>query len=210
MIPLVNSKYGPSNFDDSYVIGADVALGVGQDYSSAVVMNPKEEICALYRDNGIDPSSYADVLHDLGRYYNNALLAVESNSIGLATLNRLEQISYINLYRETKSDLLSRDEGVRPGFRMTTRTKPLVIGFLKRAIVDEDLEIPSGDIIRELRTYISKDNGSTEALQGHHDDTVMALAISLEVLRTHADRLTNDKVPWKQKSFIEQEESVWI
>ena len=200
----------PSNFDDLYVIGADVALGVGQDHSAAIVMNPRGEICALYRDNGIDPSSYADVLHDLGRHYNNALLAVESNSIGLATLNRLEQLKYINLYYEARKEILSREEGKSPGFRMTTRSKPQVIGFLKRAIAEEDLLIPSQILLRELRTYIAKDNGATEALAGHNDDTVVALAIALEVLRTHADRLTNDRVPWKQRTPIQQEETTWL
>ena len=90
------------SWDEKYVIGADVAMGVGQDYSCAVVMNSKREICALYKNRYIDPSNYGDLLFYLGRYYNNALLAVESNSIGLATLSRLDQMNYVNLYKQTK------------------------------------------------------------------------------------------------------------
>ena len=46
--------YDYPDFDSPYVIGADVALGVGQDYSACVVMNKNYEIVAHYRNNRID------------------------------------------------------------------------------------------------------------------------------------------------------------
>ena len=47
--------FGFPQWEEPYVIGADVALGVGQDYSAAVVMNNKHEVQAVYRNNRIDP-----------------------------------------------------------------------------------------------------------------------------------------------------------
>jgi len=117
----------PPRFQDRFIIGADVALGVGQDYSTAVILNSDREVCALFRDNHIDPSMFGDLLFYLGRYYNNALLAVESNSLGIATLNRLKQMNYVNLYYQTKSANLSNEEGSKPGFRTTISTKPMII-----------------------------------------------------------------------------------
>ena len=198
-------------FEDRFIIGADVSLGVGQDYSTAVVLNREREVCALFRDNYIDPSVFGDILFYLGRYFNNALLAVESNSLGIATLNRLKQMNYVNLYYQTKAATLLNDEGSKPGFRTTISTKPMIIGNLKRAIEEYDIDIPSDIIISELRTYVSAENGSTNALAGNYDDTVMALAIAFEAYRTHQHRLTNDNVSWKDRiGSFEQENTTWL
>jgi len=198
-------------FEDRFIIGADVSLGVGQDYSTAVILNREREVCALFRDNYIDPSVFGDILFYLGRYFNNALLAVESNSLGIATLNRLKQMNYVNLYYQTKAATLLNDEGSKPGFRTTISTKPMIIGNLKRAIEEHDIDIPSDIIISELRTYVSAENGSTNALAGNYDDTVMALAIAFEAYRTHQHRLTNDLVSWKDKiGTIQEDTTTWL
>jgi hypothetical protein len=194
-----------------YVIGADVALGVGKDYSASVVLDKDRRIVAVYRNNRIDPSKFGDFLFYLGRYYNNALLAVESNSMGIATLQKLDDMGYINLYRQTKIANISNQEGERLGFRTTTATKSTIIGNLKNAIENDDIYVPSIQVIQELKDYIVNDNGKAEAAPGCHDDTVMALAIGLEVLRTHYDRIVTDKVPWNQKwNTFKEDNTAWI
>jgi hypothetical protein len=205
------SMWNAPSFEDKFIIGADVSLGVGQDYSTAVVLNKEREVCALFRDNYVDPSVFGDILFYLGRYFNNALLAVESNSLGIATLNRLKQMSYVNLYYQTKAATLLSDEGSKPGFRTTISTKPMIIGNLKRAIEEQDIDISSDVILGELRTYVSAENGSTNALAGNYDDTVMALAIAFEAYRTHQHRLTNDLVSWKDKiGDIQEDSTTWL
>lgn len=198
-------------WDTSYVIGADVALGVGQDYSVAVVMDINHKVLAVYRDNRIDPSLFGEFLFYLGRYYNNALLAVESNSMGVATLQKLESMDYINLYRQTKIANVSKEEGTRLGFRTTQATKPAIIGNLKNLIDSEDINIPFNIMIQELKDYISTATGKTEAAPGCNDDTVISLAICCEVLRTHRDRLTTNKVSWNQRtSTLIQDDTSWL
>lgn len=199
------------SFDQSFAVAADVSLGVGKDYSCAVVMNKDKEICATYRNNTIDPSKFGDLLFYLGRYYNNALMAVESNSMGIATLNRLAQMGYVNMYYQTKMANVSKEEGARMGWRTTTSSKPAIIGFLKSAIEQEEIWIPSRTIIGELMNYVADDNGRTNAIVGHNDDTVIALAIVLEVIRTHGDRLTTTNVPFTQKiGNFQQLETTWL
>ena len=130
--------YKRQQWEEPYVIGADVALGVGQDYSSAVIMNNKHEVCAVYRNNRIDPSYWGELLFYLGRYYNNAFTAVESNSMGIATLQKLDHMGYVNLYKQTKVANVSNEEGERLGFRTTSATKPAIIGNLKNLIDNEN------------------------------------------------------------------------
>ena len=200
------------DWDSNYILAADVALGVGQDYSCAVVMDTNRRIIALYRDNYIDPSKFGDLLFYLGRYYNNALLTVESNSMGVATLSRLAQMNYINLYKQTKISSISKEEGTTPGFRTTQVTKPHIIGNLKNAVENDDIWIASKTIIQELKDYVSTDSGRTEAAPGCHDDTIMATAIALETLRTHYDKLTINKVPWSQRadSNMFDDDTQWL
>ena len=198
-------------FDQSFAIAADVSLGVGKDYSCSVVINADKEVCAVYRNNMIDPSKFGDLLFYLGRYYNNALMAVESNSMGIATLNRLSQMGYVNMYYQTKMANVSKEEGARMGWRTTTSSKPAIIGFLKSAIEQEEIWIPSRVMIGELMNYVADDNGRTNAIVGHNDDTVIALAIALEVIRTHGDRLTTTNVPFTQKmGNFQQLETTWL
>ena len=196
-------------FKEKYIIGADVALGVGQDYSTAVVMNSKREVVGLYRNNRIDPSAFGKELFYLGRYFNNALLAVESNSMGVATLQKLKDMNYVNLYYQTKIANISNEEGMRLGFRTTSASKPAIIGNLKNWIFEEEVGIWSSVIIQELKDYLSDERGSTAAGPGCHDDAVMSLAIACEVYRTHIDKLTNDRVGFSN-TFIPPTNNNWI
>ena len=186
-------------WETPYIIAADVSLGVGQDYSVAVVMDAEYKVVAMYRDNRIDPSTYGEFLFYLSRYYNNAFLLVESNNMGIATLQKLESMGHSNLYKQTKIANVSNDSGERLGFRTTQATKPVIIGNLKKLIEDEGVLIPSNIMIQELKDYISTATGKTEAAPGTHDDTVMALAMGCEVLRTHGDKLSNNNISWKNK-----------
>ena len=188
--------YDFPDFESKFLIAADVALGVGQDSSVAVVMDSQRKVVAVYRDSRIDPSKFGDLLFYLGRYYNNALLAVESNSIGVATLARLNQMKYRNLYYQTDMQKLENEEGKRPGFKTTSVTRPAIIGLLKNAVKDGVVQIPDEDIIQELKEFVISANGKAEALPGCHDDCVIATAIALEVYRTHADRLSTNKTAW--------------
>ena len=202
--------YEYPQWDQPYVVGADVSLGVGQDYSAAVVMNTKYEIVAHYRNNRIDPSMWGELLFYLGRYYNNAFLAVESNSMGIATLQKLDSMEYVNLYRQTKVANVSNEEGERLGFRTTSATKPAIIGNLKNLIGNEEIMIPSPQIIQELKDYIATDTGKTEAAPGCYDDSVIALSICAEVLRTHWDRLTTSRVSWRNRGNWQQDSTHWL
>ena len=174
-------------------------------------MNNRYEVQAVYRNNRIDPSAWGELLFYLGRYYNNAFLAVESNSMGIATLQRLDHMGYVNLYKQTKVANVSNEEGERLGFRTTSATKPAIVGNLKNLIENDGIMIPSETMIQELKDYISTDTGKTEAAPGCYDDTVISLAICAEVLRTHWDRLQTNNISWKQKvGDFKQDTTNWL
>ena len=101
--------------------------------------------------------------------------------------------------------------GERLGFRTTSATKPAIIGNLKNLIDNDEVMIPSAQIIQELKDYVSTDTGKTEAAPGCHDDSVISLSICAEVLRTHWDRLNTRNVSWTEKiGSIKPDDTKWL
>lgn len=91
-----------------YVIGADTAegledeLGRGRegDYACAQVIDMKnlEQVACIH--GHIPPWDFADALNELGRWYNNATVAVEINNHGHSVQDRLiRELFYPNLHR---------------------------------------------------------------------------------------------------------------
>ena len=207
------SVWEPPARDSKYLIGADVAGGVGGDYSVAVVMDSDRNIVAMYRNNKIDPVYFGQVLFYLGRWYHNCLLACESNSIGLATLQQLFSMNYPSIYQQKKTANIRQASDVTSlGFRTTSASKTPIISNLQSLIKDYDINIPSQIILDELRNYILVgDNQKMTAAPGHYDDTVMALAICCEAWRTHGHALTNRAFSFgESNNYSTQIETNWI
>jgi len=171
--------YHPHDPQETYYIGADVAMGVrGGDYSVAQVLDSKKRQVATWRGH-VHPDYFATVLERLGHHYNVARIAVEANNHGILTCTRLgKDAAYPNFYTETVYDKLNDKETINLGFRTTSKSKPLIIDELRANLRDSELELNDPATVKELLTYIVTDTGSMEAEEGCFDDTVMALAIA--------------------------------
>ena len=130
----------------------------------------------------------------IARWYDNALLVIESNTIetrdndrvneGNQTAFLLTQIrdAYPNLYaRITPGEEIGGFTASRYGFHTNMSTKPMVISTLVR-VVREGLYIERAtEAIEEMLTYERKPNGSFGAVAGCHDDMLMTRAIGLHI-----------------------------
>lgn len=166
----------------TYVIGADVAEGTGGDYSVATVMDEDNaETVARWRGDA-EPSEFGEILEQLGRFYNNALIACEINNHGLTTVQRLRDLNYDNLYRREKGlDERFEEYTSALGWKTDRRTKPLMINGLAESILTHKLKDYDITFIRECMSYVVDDRGRTNAQVGEHDDTVISTAIALQV-----------------------------
>ena len=165
-----------------YGIGADVAEGlIDGDYSCALVGNQDLEVVAMWHGH-IDPDLYGQELVKLGNYYNQAYLGVESNNHGLTTLKTIQDLEYWNIFYQKTYDKISDQLTQKMGWQTNRKSKPLMINKLAEFIREIYLSLPSDLVVQELHTYVINDNGTTDAQQGCHDDTTMALAILLQVL----------------------------
>lgn len=165
-----------------YVIGADVSEGIGGDYSVATIMDEDEmETVARWRGDA-EPHEFGEILEQLGRFYNDALIACEINNHGLTTVQRLRDMNYPNLYRREKGIEERYEEYTsKLGWKTDRKTKPLMIDALSEAITQGKIKDFDLTFVRECMSYVIDERGRTNAQKGEHDDTVIATAIALQV-----------------------------
>lgn len=165
-----------------YCIGADVAEGlITGDYSCAQVGDEEFNVVAQWYGH-IDPDLFGKELVKLAHYYNKAYIGVENNNHGLTTLKSIQREEYWNIYYCKVYDKISDQLTQKMGWTTSPRTKPLMIDKLAEFIREMYLGLPDELTVNELFTYIIEENGTTNAQQGSHDDTVMSLAILLQLL----------------------------
>lgn len=161
-----------------YVIGGDTA-GSGKDYFSAkVICNLDGKTAATLHKQMMDEDLYAEQLYCLGKYYNDALIGIEINYSRQPTRILQKKFNYPHLYMRERLDGASDKTVLDYGFETTARTKPIVIGELIELIRSSPAIEPDIPTLKEMLTFIRKDNGKLEAIDGMHDDLVMALAIA--------------------------------
>lgn len=172
------SLYREIDPGETYYIGADVAMGVrGGDYSVASVLDSSKRQVAVWRGH-VHPDYYAEVLNHLGRLFNEAKIAVESNNHGLLTVNLLYKTwHYPNVHTRVMEEAITDVDTPKLGFQTTAATKPLIIDDLRAALRIGELQLNDKTTIQEMLTYVVKESGKLEAEENCHDDCVMALAI---------------------------------
>lgn len=128
----------------------------------------------------------------LGRWYANALLVIESNTLestqsqdGKYVIDILEQ-HYPNLYRR------QRPQGLAVGFHTNRATKGAVIAQMIATVRNGGYEERDAQACAELSQYERLPNGSYAARLGCHDDIVMSRAIALYVIATRPASPTFD------------------
>lgn len=159
-----------------YVLGGDTA-GEGSDFFTAQVINniTGKQVAKLKKQ--YDEVEYAKQIYCLGKYYNDALIGVETN-YGTYTIIKLEELKYPKLYIREKEDDYTNKLEKKYGFKTTVITRPLILAELQRIVLEEIEKIVDEDTLKEMLKFIKNDNGRAEAEVGEHDDLVMALAIT--------------------------------
>ena len=162
-----------------YVIGGDTA-GEGSDSFTGQVLNNMSGKQVATLKHQFDEDLYAKQMYCLGRYYNNALLGIETN-YSTYPVKELARLGYPNQFmRETEDSITHKLKKVF-GFQTTKLTRPVAISGLVE-LVREHTELFS-DIatLEEMLTFVRNEQGKAEAQEGKHDDLIMALAIAYYV-----------------------------
>ena len=169
-----------------YVQVVDVSRGKGIDYSTISVMRvdkmPYVQV-ATFRSNLITPIDYAEVVYEMGRYYNEALTLVEINDIGGQVVDILmDSYDYDNIVythsagKNGKQVSSGFGHNVDRGIRTTKTVKAIGCSGLKMLVSQQQMIVNDFQTIEELSRF-SKKGTSYEAEPGYNDDTVMCLVL---------------------------------
>lgn len=162
-----------------YVIGVDTA-GDGSDSCVAQVINALTlEQVAVLRSSDMDEDIFSRQVYSLGKWYNDALIAIESN-FSTYPVRELERLGYRHQYVRESVDNYTHEIKKSFGFRTDAKTRPLLVSALVAAVREDASFINDRKTIEEMLTFIrNPDTYKPEAEEGAHDDMVMSLGIAL-------------------------------
>jgi len=185
----------PPNYTKDYIVCADVSRGDSTDYSAFHILDIETlEQVAEYKGR-MSTRDYGNLLVNIATEYNNALLVIENNNIGWATIQQTIDRGYENLFymskdlqvvdvhRQINNKINRMENGLVPGFTLTSKTRPLVIAKLEEFFREKSVIVHSQRLIDELFVFIY--NGSrAEAMRGYNDDLVMSFSMGLWIRET--------------------------
>lgn len=160
-----------------YIISADTA-GDGSDFNAAHVLDPDGYQFARIRLIN-DEDLYADQLYCLGKYYNDALIAVESN-FSTYVNKTLRNREYPVLYtRMDNPDNITQNYTEKLGFNTNKANRPVLLGLLKELVRESIYKINDIDTLQEMLVFVINEKSRPEAMKGYHDDLIMSYGIGL-------------------------------
>jgi hypothetical protein len=184
--------------EHTYVMSADIARGDSKDFSTFHVIDIGEGECVAEYKGKIPPDRFAEILDEFGRKYNNALLCPENNSYGFATIMRLKDLQYPNLYYKNRKSIyigkyVPARETDNAGFTTSGKSKNQIITKLEEVLRNKLIKIYSIRFYEELKTFIWKGN-KVQAMKGYNDDLIMSLAIGTWLYDTSPEYSGNSKI----------------
>ena len=181
-----------------YVLGGDTA-GEGSDYFTAIVIdNVSGRIAAKLRQKYSEPE-YVRQICALGRFYNDALVAIETN-FSTYPVMKLQEMEYPNQYSREREDTYTRQMKKSYGFRTDRQSRPRAIANLVEVFSSHPEWFSDRELLEEMLTFCYNEDHRPEALAGKHDDLVMGAAITYAV--RHQQRMTVLTEPEKPREKL--------
>lgn len=181
-----------------YVLGGDTA-GEGSDYFTAIAIdNVSGRIVAKLRQKYSEPE-YVRQICALGRFYNDALVAIETN-FSTYPVMKLQEMEYPNQYSREREDTYTRQMRKSYGFRTDRQSRPRAIANLVEVFSSHPEWFTDRELLEEMLTFCYNEDHRPEALAGKHDDLVMGAAITYAV--RHQQRMTVLTEPEKPREKL--------
>lgn len=131
----------------SYTVGVDTSAGApGGSYSAFAVLNSRWEVCATFQGR-VEPHILASILKKVGKFYNNAELAIERNFTGYAVIGHLTDYPNIYLQRDFTTGKITSTKG----WWTNEQTKHYMMTAMKDHL--DMIKIWDMNLIRQLRSY---------------------------------------------------------
>lgn len=180
--------FRPPQKGRSYIMGVDSATGKAFDRCAFHVCDIETMEQVAEYNQRIEPNGFAAAADHVGRLYNNALMVVESNAVGLAVLEHLKLSEYPNLFY-TKRGAKAGDRLGDPGNAAEGSMGPnyvhgistqgtnrsFMLNKFEELLRTGAMTAHSLRLRTEMETFVWN-NGRPEAKGGKRDDLIMAMA----------------------------------
>lgn len=173
-----------------YVICVDTAAGVGGDQSAFTVIDVSTtpyQIVATYADNMIQTMQYPEIIYEMAKYYNDALVLCElTNDLGqqIADILRYEYeydgiLTTVQKPKQGPTVSGGYAKGTMWGLKMNRQVKRMGCATLKTLVETDKVVVNDHRIVKELSTFIkaTAETKGYEAQAPNTDDLVMSLVI---------------------------------
>lgn len=172
---------------EEYAIGADVATGAAKDFSTIQVIHAKTNKQVAEFHAKVDTSDFAQIVCDIGKQYNNAVLCIERNNIGDSVIKKIrDHIGYQKmLFTDSFGNPIVTNTydgfntpGLKAGFNMQSKSRINVLNVVAEGLANKDYIIQSERLLNEFRTFVVR-GGKAEHEKNKNDDLIMAYALAL-------------------------------
>ena len=170
-MPIRDEKEPKNN--GQYILMCDFGEGVGLDYNTIQVMDitkgvPWREV-AVYEDNTVAPSEMPYIIERIGKFYNEALVIGETNTIGIGILDDLNyDLEYENIFYGDNDHF---------GIKMTKSSKKTGCMRLKQNVEDGNLEVQDQGTITQFSTFVKVRDSYAAEEESDHDDLITPLVL---------------------------------
>jgi hypothetical protein len=156
-----------------YLVAVDTAGGGADgDFAAVQVIEVGSGLQCAELQQRLGTLELARVSAELAKEYDGALIAVERNNHGAGVLAYLDSVErYARVYEQM---------GVA-GWLTTAGSKPGMVSRMGALLVESPWMFFSRRLLGECRTFVTMAGGRTGAVNGAHDDCLMAMAIGQAV-----------------------------
>ena len=179
--PYIHTEgYSGGSWSNRYAVGSDVSEGLGQSFSVAYVLDRFTDVfVARIRSNLIDAYEWADMIHALSIYYDNAMMCVERTGSGQTTVKRLQALKARQTV-EITSGKIKGQVSKQFGWGETHQKKHELCGDLKQWFKTTDGGFNCPYLLDEASTWIRHENGRLGPEDGKLGDCVIAGGLTLQ------------------------------
>jgi hypothetical protein len=215
--PVMASDQGLKIYSDPsqtglYTMIVDTSRGKGLDYSAFIVVDVSQvpyKTVATFRSNEVSPMIYPSVIEQTAKFFNNAIVLVETNDVGQQVVDILkDELEYDNIIYTTSDSkngqiITGGFGGVKsPGVKTSKQVKRIGCQVFKTLVENDKLIINDYHTIQEISRFALK--GNTYEAEDGNDDLVMChVLFSWMSTQPYFRELTN--IDLRLKLYTEQQ-----
>jgi len=161
-----------------YVLGGDPSGGYASDKSALSIWERKSKEQVAQWVGLASADDVAEIAKIMCTIYNMAFAGIENN---IQSLILFFSKIYDHYYSIIVEDERTKRRIKKIGFNTNSKTRdPLIDGFIKE-LDDDALIINSAYTLKEMKTFVKKENGKREHADGKNDDALFADFIAVKM-----------------------------